>query len=82
MEQVETIDDSTEFYVWYQNGVKRGWIGPMTCLSHDGVGLSEPEMDAMMEGDEVCVWVMRRYESEEQKEAVEWGHAPSVWRKP
>lgn len=73
--------DEIEFDIWYQNGVDRGWISPMVCLFHDGVGLTNSEMLLADEDMEPCVWVMRRYHSTDERHEVEVGHPPSLWRK-
>jgi len=69
-----------EFDIWYQNGVDRGWVSPLVCLFHDGVGLTEEENSAVENDLEPCVWVMRLYRSTEERLEIEKSHPPSLWR--
>lgn len=78
--QLREPREELEFQIWYQNGVDRGWVSPMVCLFHDGVGLTESETTAAEMDLEPCVWVMRRYHSEYERHEVEIYHPPSVWR--
>lgn len=79
-DDIERSHDLIEFQIWYQNGVNRGWVSPMVCLFHDGVGLTGAEMMAAEMDLEPCVWVMRRYASADERFEVEDCHPPSLWR--
>ena len=73
--------DDAEFLIWYQNGVNRGWVSPMVCLFHDGVGLSHEEILWADSGEEPCVWTMRFYANARERLEVERAHPPSLWRR-
>jgi hypothetical protein len=40
------------------------------------------EEDSFFGGEDPCIHIIRMYESEDQREAVEDYHSPSNWRKP
>lgn len=64
------------FEDWLKLGYAQGWCGPPVCVSHDGVPVTEAESD----DDEPCVHILRLYEDDAVKSAVEDNHSPSVWR--
>lgn len=70
---------SMSFDEWLRFGFEQGWCGPSVCETHDGLPVSEAEVDAFEDGDP-CVHVVRLYEDEVVKAAVEAYHSPSVWR--
>ena len=65
---------------WLRQGMDNGFIGPPVCDIHDGTPTSADEDAAWDEDGEVCLPVLRLYDSPETKAAVEANHAPSVWR--
>jgi hypothetical protein len=67
------------FDEWMKIGLESGWCGPPVCYTHDGLPMSEEEEAEFEEGDP-CVHVIRMYESEEHRAAVEESHSPSQWR--
>ena len=66
-----------DFDEWVKFGWEKGWCSPPVCSDCDGVPMSEEE-----ETDElgVCAHVIRLYESEIHKRAVEKNSPPAVWR--
>lgn len=70
------------FDEWCEFGIVQGWVSPFVCEIHDGVPMSYEEEFAMQEGDESCIWVMRRYASREEKLAVEDFSPHACWRNP
>lgn len=68
------------FDEWLQEGISLGFCGPAVCAIHDGVPSTLQEDWGMDEGADPCIHVLRLYEDEETKLAVEANHAPSVWR--
>jgi len=70
---------SMEFHEWMKIGIENGWCGPPVCYTHDGFPMSESESEEFDEGDP-CVHMIRLYEDEEHKKAVESDHSPSEWR--
>ena len=67
------------FDEWLQIGLDNKWCGPSVCSTHDGIPMSGEEEDEMYEGDP-CIHIIRLYEDEETKKAVEENHSPSIWR--
>lgn len=70
-----------EFEDWLLIGLQAGFCGPAVCSTHDGIPLSDDEVDEFDEGDP-CVHIIRLYADDEQRAAVEAAHPPSVWRRP
>lgn len=66
---------------WEDIGLANNWIGPLVCITHDGLPTSEEE-DGDLYEDDACIWIHRAYEDADHKAAVEANHSPSVWRKP
>ena len=65
---------------WLYLGWLNGWASAPTCTDHDGVAMSEDEEIESEEYGEVCVSVVRLYESDLQKKQVERNCPPAVWR--
>lgn len=68
------------FEQWMAYGIRKGWCGPPVCYTHDGLPSTSAEDDDWIDGGEPCIHVVRMYEGDEQKAAVEENHSPSVWR--
>lgn len=66
---------------WLKTGIDNDWCGPVICHTHDGTPTTKEEDEYWDTGDDVCLWIVRVYESTEQARAVEANHSPSVWRK-
>lgn len=71
--------DKKDFSEWLQEGIELGFVGPAICYTHDGLPLSEQE-DKEFEESDPCIHILRLYEDQETKIAVEENHSPSVWR--
>lgn len=57
------IEDETEFGIWLQNGIDRGWISEPFCATHDGDPyMSEEEQEAWEEGGDPCLLVTKIFE--------------------
>ena len=76
-----TILQDTKLHEWIRFGMEKGWIGPPCCYSHDALPTTEEEDDEFFEGGDPCINVLRLYDDEEHRKAVEDNHSPSVWRK-
>lgn len=72
--------NNISFDIWLEVGVRKGWAGAPICHTHDGLPMSEEEELQFEEGDP-CIHVLRLYQSDEEREAVEQNHSPSQWRK-
>ena len=79
------IDESPKlenvgFEDWIAYGIKQGWCGPPVCYTHDGLPMADEEHEEFDEGHDPCLHIIRMYESEQQKDAIEHAHSPSQWR--
>ena len=68
------------FSEWMAYGIKEGWCGPPVCYTHDGLPMSEQEMQEFDEGQDPCTHIVRMYEDIEMKKSIEDNHSPSNWR--
>ena len=71
---------SMTFDEWLQYGLTQGWNGPPVCSVHDGIPTTLQEDAGWEQGADDCIHVIRLYEDEATKKAVEENHSPSVWR--
>lgn len=71
-----------EFDEWLRYGILHGWCGPAVCYTHDGVPMSAVEDDHFINGGDPCIHVVRLYEDQETREAVEAFFTPYGWRMP
>lgn len=69
------------FDAWLEQGRREGWCGPVVCVCHDGVPTSSEEDELDEEWGEVCIPMVRVYDSPEVRVGVEANHSPSVWRR-
>jgi hypothetical protein len=60
-------------------GISRGWCGPPVCYTHDGLPMSEDEIEEF-ESNDPCMHMIRLYQDDTHKKAVEDAHSPSQWR--
>lgn len=68
------------FDEWMSIGIRRGWCGPPVCYTHDGLPTAFAEDEEFEEGSDPCLHIVRLYEDEEHRVAVEEAHSPSQWR--
>lgn len=68
------------FDLWYEAGLRNGFIGPVVCYTHDMLPMSEEEDLEFAEGSDPCIYIIRKYDSPEHKHDVEENHSPSIWR--
>lgn len=73
-------DKHADFDEWLEEGYVRGWIGPPICETHDGLPMSDKELQEFDEGGDPCIHILRLYEDKEAKDSVECSHGPSIWR--
>lgn len=69
-----------DFNEWMEFGWKMGWVGPVVCYTHDGLPLSEDESTEFDEGSDPCIHVLRAYEDQDHRLAVESQDSPTNWR--
>ncbi len=71
------------FDEWLQIGLDNGFCGPAVCETHDGFPMSDEEWAiADLDGEPPCMHMIRLYQDDEHKKAIEDAHSPSQWRKP
>ena len=68
------------FNEWMAYGIEKGWCGPPVCYTHDGLPMSEHEMQGFDDGEDPCMHVVRMYEDIGMKDEIEDNHSPSQWR--
>ena len=73
------MDKNIEFLEWIKIGIEKGWCGPPVCYTHDGFPMSDAESEEFETGDP-CVHMIRLYQDEDNKKAIEDAHSPSQWR--
>lgn len=77
-----TSETESSFDEWLAYGMSKRWVGPIVCDTHDGVPCSESEAHALWDGnDDICISIIRVYESDQHADEVERDHTPSQWRK-
>jgi hypothetical protein len=69
------------FNEWLEIGMSNRWCGPPVCYTHDGMPMTDTELDEMEDTD-ICLHMIRMYNDSDHAEQIENDHAPSVWRKP
>lgn len=69
-----------DFEDWLRIGYRNGWCGPPVCSTHDGTPTAYAEDEEFDDGGDPCIHIIRLYESDEQRTAVEEAHPPSQWR--
>jgi hypothetical protein len=69
-----------DFESWLRQGIENNWCGPAVCYTHDGLPTSEPEDAEFEEGSDPCLHIIRLYEDDDHKSAIEAAHSPSTWR--
>lgn len=69
-----------DYQEWMAYGIEKGWCGPPVCYTHDGLPMSEQEMQEFDEGQDPCIHIVRMYEDVGMKKEIEDNHSPSQWR--
>lgn len=68
------------FEYWAELGWLAGWCSPPVCVTHDGLPTSDEEEEQMMDGDDICVHVIRLYDSGQQASQVIDANPAVAWR--
>jgi hypothetical protein len=55
---------SDAFWRWYEKGLNNSWCSEMVCDTHDGPPMTDDEMEAWSEGDDICIVVVRIHGTE------------------
>jgi len=59
---------SDAFWRWYEKGLNNSWCSEMVCDTHDGPPMTDEEMEAWSEGDDICIVVVRIHGTEKLDE--------------
>lgn len=60
MEDIEADVEFSEFLIWIQNGIERGWVTEPFCATHDGDPfMTEEESQQWEEGGDPCMSVVK-----------------------
>lgn len=62
------------FDEWIRIGLERGFAGPPVCCNHENVPMSRDEW----EEPDRCFLIVRIYDTDEERYAVERDHQPSI----
>lgn len=50
---------SDAFWRWYEKGLNNGWCSEMVCDTHDGLPMTDEEMQAWEDGEDPCIVAVR-----------------------
>jgi hypothetical protein len=70
------------FDLWLEVGIRRGFISPPVCQTHDGTPVSLGEEMEWEDGGDPCIYVMRLYDSIATKREIELHSTVAQWRNP
>lgn len=65
---------------WLKYGWEHGYCGPALCATHDGFPTDPEEEEALDDGYDPCMHLVRLYEDQDQRRRIEENHSPSQWR--
>jgi hypothetical protein len=71
-----------EFSRWLEIGIRRGFVSPPVCQTHDGTPISYEEETEWDDGGDPCIHIMRLYDCVETKREIEEHSVIAVWRNP
>ena len=74
------MSNQMDFDTWARIGYESGWCSPPMCYTHDGLPLTAGEEEELNEGHDPCIYIIRLYESVEQKKSCEAMNPAAVWR--
>lgn len=74
------MSEVTSFDDWVAIGLDNGWCSVPLCDTHDGLPLTQEQIDLISDGDDICVHVLRLYDNRQEKIDAEADHTPSHYR--
>lgn len=80
--EIDHQHDPDDFEVWYAYGLAQNFCGPIICPDHDGIPLTLAEEEYAEDHGEICVPVVRIYQSVADAKGVSVNHSPTNWRDP
>lgn len=69
-----------EYEEWLEYGWQQGWVSPPVCYTHDGLPMTNDEDEEFGEGYDPCVYIIRVYEDNTHRLAVEYTDSVVGWR--
>lgn len=54
-------EDVPEFWSWLQVGIDQGWCSNVVCSTHDGLPMTEEEMEEWDDGYDPCIYGVRMW---------------------
>ena len=60
-----------KFEDWLAIGREHGLCSPPVCSTHDGIPMSDRELDMWDDGEDPCIHILRLYEDPKTMEEVE-----------
>lgn len=73
-------DATPTFDEWLQQGYRNGFCSPPICPDHDGIPMTFAEEQIAETDGEICVNIVRLYQDDLERLAVERNHPPTIWR--
>lgn len=67
------------FDEWYETGRANGWCSPARCTMHEAMFITAEEEYEIDEGGDPCIVMMRLYDDDEQRLAVEAHDSAAVY---
>lgn len=65
---------------WLRYGWEKGWAGPPICYTHDGLPMSNDELEDWDNGEDICISIIRLYDDQKHRLAVENIDSATNWR--
>jgi len=66
---------------WISMGIRNGWVTAPLCSTHDGLGMTQAEVDEFDEGHDPCVFVLRLTDEDSTIEQIEEAASEAVMRR-
>ena len=79
---MKDLDGLMDWGEWYEMGLRRDWISPAVCYTHDGLPTTSTEDDAWEGGEDPCIHIIRPYADLAERKAVEANCSFAIWRRP
>lgn len=62
------LENKMDQWAWYRFGVDNKYCTEYFCDTHDGIPMSDQEIESWEEGNDDCYWVIRLIETETGEE--------------
>ena len=58
-EETKINNKEIDFHAWISFGKEMGWCSDIVCDTHDGISMTDEEMEGWDEGDDPCIPAIR-----------------------